>query len=188
MAPPPSLPGARGSGQVSADGLYRACSTSIARSGRKRLSASSKPLPVAVARCNSNLSTACSRASLDSVMPCATWAVPAKVTKPARTSRGSCAMNSRSAACAASMRLGSTSRASMLRETSIASTRRRWSVGSVIVALGRARASRPSSKARPRRPAGRCRFQDPPGAAARRSTRTVENTTTWRLRRRQAQT
>ena len=124
---------------------------------------------MAVARWSWKRLMAASRSSRFSVGVCTTDAVPAKVTMPMRTLRGSSSMKDLTAACAAVIRLGATSPACMLRETSIARISVMYSDGRVTVALGRAIARIAVTIASRNRKGGRWRRNAWPGPMASRT-------------------
>ena len=106
-------------------------------SGKSSAIDTTMPLPMAVPRCNWNLSMAVTRSSRLRVGGCTTEAVPAKATIPTLMLRGSSAKNALAASCDATSRLGLTSVARMLPDTSMASMMVCWSEGNVTTANGR---------------------------------------------------
>ena len=117
------------------------------------------PLPIAVCRCIWKRSMAAASSSRSCVGGCTSTALPANVTMPAFTSRGSSLTKSLAAACAACIRLGGTSIARMLSDTSMARMIVRESLGSVTTADGRATARIVTTIASRKRIGGTCRRQ-----------------------------
>ena len=115
--------------------------------GNSAASDSTTPLPMAVPRCIWKRSMAASTSSRLSVGGCTSAAVPAKLTTPTRTLRGSAATKARAAFCEATRRLGSTSVARMLPDTSMARMTVRCTEGRVSTAVGRAAASSSAASA-----------------------------------------
>ena len=101
-----------------------------------------------------------------SVAACATWLLPAKVTRPTSICVGKSFKNSLAASCAATRRVGLTSLTRMLSDTSMVSKMVERAQGRGIDATGRAAASRSNAQASHNSAGGRCRRQLRPCAAA----------------------
>ena len=96
---------------------------------------------------------------------CATWAVPAKVTRPTSMCGGTVATKALAASCAATMRVGLTSCTRMLREMSMASRMVDLDHGSANRAVGRDSPSISRHSATNTSAGGTCRRQRGPAAA-----------------------